>query len=621
MIKKRYLVALGAFTAGLTACGADVSAPAGSGAAATVPPGTGAGATGGSSTGGSATGGSSTGGSSTGGSSAGGATGGSSTGGSSTGGSSTGGTAGDVGGGAGGTSSIPVCAPGVPATSQIPRMLNRQYDAVMRDLLGETTVGGAVPSAGLYADYDGPMNTDAWRLYQDVASKIAADVMAGANKAKFIACDPAMAQCLTDTIKAFGRKAFRRPLTDAEVTSFQKLTAVTPAGTAAQVAESILYTFLVSPSFIQITELAQTPDAASGALALSSYEVAARLSFLLWGSIPDDTLTAAADADQLKTKDQILAQAQRMMGVKEKSAPMVAAFHEHYLEMDNDNSHWWKISHDATKFPLYADTEKATMRAELDTFFQDVTFENGGFKDLFLSTAAYVTKATAPIYGLDPSAYGDTLTKVSLDATQRPGFLTRAGFLSSYSHNDSTSPILRGAFVSVNVIGVNPGAPDPNAFLTPAPAGTYYTERQYVEALTGQTACRGCHIAFVNPPGYVLENFDAIGAWQTVDQRANGDASVGTIDSTADVTFDSDGTKKTITNPLQMMQEIASIPAAKNIYAQKWVNFATGRDANPNDQCVVDDLNMKLSQDGYTIVSMLTDLTQADSFRLRVKGN
>ena len=616
MIKKRYLVALGAFSGAIAACGADIGAPQGSGAASGAVGGSAP--TGGTGTGGASGGSAPTGGTGTGGASGGTATGGTGTGGTSTGGTGTGGTGTGGSAGAGASSDgPPVCAPGIPVSSQVPRMLNRQYDAVMKELLGVATA----PSAGLYADYDGPMNADAWRLYQDVATKIAADTMAGANKAKFIACDPAMAQCLTDTIKAFGRKAFRRPLTDAEVTSFQRLTTVTPAGTAAQVAESILYTFLVSPSFIMIPELAQTKDTASGAIALSSYEVAARLSFLLWGSIPDDTLAAAADANMLTTKEQILAQAQRMMGIREKAAPMVAAFHEHYLDMDNDNSHWWKIDHDATKFPLYASTDKPLLRAELDSFFQEIAFNSGTFKDLFLSNIGFVNNATAPLYGLSASAYGADLTKVELDATTRPGFLTRTGFLSSFAHNDATSPILRGAFITVNVIGVNPGAPDPNAFLTAAPPGDYKTERQYVAALTGQTACRGCHIDFINPPGYVLENFDAVGSWQTVDQRAMGDASVGTIDATADITIDNAGTKVSITNPLQMMQEIAKAPAAKGIYAQKWVHFATGRDANPNDQCTVDDLDMKLSNDGYTILNMLTDLTQSDSFRLRVKGS
>ncbi len=612
MMKKRYLAALGAFSSALAACSGEVGGGnAGTGAASAVG-GSGATASGGS----SATG---TGGTGTGGASGGSApTGGTAGAGAGTTGGAGGATGGSAGVGAAGTGAA-TCVPGIPTSSQIPRLLNRQYDAAVRDLLGITTLtDGKLPSDELYPDFDGPLNTDAWRFYQDVGAKIAAQVMAGANKAMFINCDPAAAGCLTNTIKDFGRKAFRRPLTPDEEASFARLGALTPAGTPAEVAEATLYAFLVSPSFLQITELTQEQEA--GAIKLSQYEVAARLSFLLWGSVPDDALNVAADSNQLTTKEQILAQAERMIAVREKTAPLIAGFHRSYLEMDNADAHWWKVDHDKTKYPLYAGEDvKTTYAEELDDFFEDVAFSGGTFKDLFLSSVAYVNNATAALYGLDPAAYGPTLTRVELDPATRPGFLTRLGFLSSYSHYDSSSPILRGAFITVNIIGVNPGAPDPNFFLTPPPEGTYNTERAYTEALTDQPNCRGCHIPYVNPPGFALENFDSIGAWQTVDPRANGDAVAGAIDTTVDVTF-SEGNTKTVNGPLELMQGIVETPAAKRIYAEKWVTFATGRLPNANDACTVDMLDINLSTDGYTVLNLLADLTQADSFRLRVRA-
>src|SRR5690606_11323224 len=123
-------------------------------------------------------------------------------------------------GGAGPGPGASACVPGVPATTQIPRLLNRQYDAVMRDLLGVTAVaanGNQPPSSLLTIDFDGAMNADAWRLYRTAADTIAKEVMSGPNRSKFIACNPADAGCLSETIRAFGRKAFRRPLTDMEV--------------------------------------------------------------------------------------------------------------------------------------------------------------------------------------------------------------------------------------------------------------------------------------------------------------------------------------------------------------------------------------------------------------------
>lgn len=509
-----------------------------------------------------------------------------------------------------------MCTPGVPATTQIPRLLNREYESVVRDLLNVTTIGADSKTASqlLVADSDGPMTPDSWRIYQDVAGQIAHAVMSGPNKAMFIRCDPAAAGCLDQTVRTFGRKAFRRPLTDAEATRFQKLAQTMPAGTPDQVAETTLQAFLVSPSFLLIPELSTTADRASMGFTLSSYEIATRLSFLLWGSLPDDALDAAADANQLQSKEQILAQAKRMIAVREKTGPLVAAFHRDWVQMNNGNAHWWKIDHDPKKFPLFTADAKPSWQAELDAFFEEVAFTGGSFKDLLLSNVAFVNKFNAAIYGLDPAKFSTDLVKTPLDATQRPGFMTRAGFLSSYADYDSTSPILRGAFISVYMLGVNPGPPIPGATMMTV-QGNFKTQRAYVEALTKPAQCMGCHTAIVNPPGFVMEGYDALGKLQTTDPRGGAiDASV----TTANVTFATNSMKQ-ITSASQLMTEIAQTPKAQELYAQAWVAYAFGRDPNANDQCLVDQLDQKLSQNGYSILGLLADLTQADSFRVRVR--
>lgn len=522
--------------------------------------------------------------------------------------------------GSAGTPSVPggppdVCVPGIPATSQIPRLLNRQYEAVVRDLLGVTGLGADDKTASqlLVADADGPMAPDAWRIYRDVGEQIARTVMTGPSRSRFIGCDAAEAGCLEQTIRTFGRKAFRRPLTDAEVARFQRLGETTPAGTPDEVAETTLFAFLVSPSFLLLPELTTTQDPTGQGLQLSGHEVATRLSFLLWGSVPDDTLNAAADADQLQTKDQILAQAQRMIAVREKTGPLVASFHRDWVQMNNGNAHWWKLDHDPSTYPLYSADAKPSWQAELDAFFEDVAFEGGSFEDLLLSNVAYVNEHSAAIYGLDPATYGADLTKVQLDAAQRPGFMTRAGFLGSYAGYDATSPILRGAFIAVYMLGVNPGPPIPGATMMTV-AGDFQTQRAYVEALTKPEPCNSCH-TIINPPGFVLESYDGIGKLQTVDPRGGAiDAAV----TTATVNF-GDGNTKQITSPLELMQEIAQTPKAKQLYAQAWVSYAFGRAPNSSDTCIVDQLDTKLAQGDYGILDLLADLTQADSFRVRAR--
>jgi hypothetical protein len=530
----------------------------------------------------------------------------------------TAGTAGTPGVGPNGGEMLPPdgpCMPGIPVTTQIPRLLNRQYENVVRDLLGITAVDGKPLSEALVGDFTGPMTAPAWQVYQEVAAKIAALVMSGPTKSMFIACDPAAAGCLKTTIETFGRKAFRRALTPEEVASFETLSKTTPPGSPAEVAEATLNAFLVSPSFLLIPEL--NTEVEGSAIKLSQQETAARLSFLLWGSVPDEALNAAADAGQLATKDQILTQAKRMVALREKTGQLVSAFHGEWAQMNNGSGHWFKIDHDPAKFPGYDAAAKTSYKKELDAFFEEIAFTNGSFQDLLLSNVAFVNKDNAAIYGLDAAQYGTDLTKVTLDNAQapRPGFLTRAGFLSSYSNYDASSPILRGAFIAVSILNVNPGAPVPGAAEAKA-EGTFATQRAYVEALTEKAQpCMGCH-QILNPLGYVLENYDGIGKWQTTDPRGGAiDASV----TTATVQL-GDGVTKEISSPVQLMQELAKMPKAQELYARAWVSYAFGRNPNANDQCVVDTLKMKLAGTGYNILSLLGDLTQADSFRLRVRG-
>ena len=507
--------------------------------------------------------------------------------------------------------------PGIPQTSQIPRMKGVAYDNVVRDLLGLTTLSGngnQPPSAILAPDSDGALTDIAWNGYLSAAAEIASEVMAGGNKSNFLTCDPATntTTCLTNIVKSFGRKAFRRPLTSTEVTSFMRLASLTPAGTPAEVAEAILYAFLASPSFILLPELAQDKDS-SGSLKLNSYEVATRLSFLLWSSVPDDTLSSAADSGQLTTKDQIGAQAQRML--KSDKAKAVVTNFVHYYAGIETGSHWINNnSHDSAKYPSFTDASYAPALAEIDAFFQDVVLNGGKFKDIFLGTSGFVTKDTAALYGLSSGSYGTQPTKVQLDSKQRPGFLTRVGFLSTFSKYDVTSPILRGAFISGRVLGVNPGTPDPAFINMTPPTANYTTQRQAVEALTANEPCHSCHGVNINPSGFVLEHYNSVGTWQDKDPLG------GDIDGTADVRFSATNTK-TIDSPLALMTEIGNLPEAKRYLAQQWVAFASGRVANQNDACVVDQLSTNMASDSYPVLSVVSDYTQADSFRLRTVGN
>ncbi|KYF66421.1 hypothetical protein BE11_46610 [Sorangium cellulosum] len=504
-------------------------------------------------------------------------------------------------------------------TSQIRRLTNAQYDRTVRDLLGVTALaasGNVAPSTLLATDQAGSLTDLGWSAYRSVAEMIAAQVMADpALRKNFLKCTPSGdgAACLHDTIVEFGRRAFRRPLTQAEVARFDAIAAkgpqITANGTPEEVAEALLYMFLISPSFIQRAEITEAPGDA-GSFVLSSHEVASRLSYMLWGTIPDEALNQAADQGQLSTPAQILAQAQRMLQ-DPRARQMVASFHRYYLEL-GPNTRWDSAQRDTTMFPAFDRSLIPIMAEETERFFDHVAFTRGeGFQEFFLSPIAFVNAATAPLYGLKPADFGSELQEVTLDPVERPGFLTRVGFLNAYSSYNRTSPILRGVFITKDVLGIDPGTPPPGALETPLPEGADLdTNRKRVDAQTAGAACAACHHSFINPPGFVMEAYDAVGAWQTHEAPTGAP-----IDTVADVRIDGEPVK--VASPADLMAKLASSRNAQRQYAQKWVSYAYERDGHPLDACTVNDLTAKITAGGYTILELVTDLTQSPSFRTR----
>jgi hypothetical protein len=256
------------------------------------------------------------------------------------------------------------------------------------------------------------------------------------------------------------------------------------------------------------------------------------------------------------------------------------------------------------------------MQEETEMFFDNVVFAKGGsFDDLLKSTTAFVSSATARLYGLDPAKFTTALTETQLDQN-RPGFLTRLGFLNAYSGYSGTSPILRGAFITKQVLGIPIGAPPPGAEQTPLPpsSATLDTNRKRFDALTAADECKTCHAPFVNPPGFAMEAFNTVGSWQTTETGTSTP-----IDSTADVMLDA-STKVHVSGPKELMAAIVTSRGAKAQYASKWVSFAYQRESHPDDACTVQQLATKMTVGGYTVQNLITDLTQTLSFRVRVAG-
>jgi hypothetical protein len=292
-----------------------------------------------------------------------------------------------------------------------------------------------------------------------------------------------------------------------------------------------------------------------------------------------------------------------------KARAKVSDFHQQYAHMGL-GTRWADIARDPAVYPAFSTAMTPLMSDETTRFFDYVVFDKAGsFRDLLTSPVGFVNATLAPLYGLDPAQYGTDLVPVNLDPATRSGIFTRLGFLTSYSLYNRPSPILRGAFLQKEVLCTTIGAPPPDAQSTPLPV-TGTTNRERVTAQTSGAVCMGCHTNIINPTGFALEEYDAIGAYQPMEAGMPTNTAATVIIGQNAVP---------VTGAVDLMGKIADSPEAQQCYTQKLVQFAFDRALTGQDVCTVQDLAGRLSQSGYTLVSLITDLTQTPSFRYRAK--
>jgi hypothetical protein len=503
-----------------------------------------------------------------------------------------------------------ICVPGVPGTSQLPRLSRVQFDNTVRDLL----YVDVAPSALLAPDSDGSVDQRAWDGYKAAAVAVSETVMADESaRSQVITCTPSGdgAECAAQLIRDLGRRAFRRPLTPEETTRFSALierrAAITPTGSFDELAQLIIEAFLLSPSFIIRGEIAEQPS--DQYFALSDYEVASRLSYLLWDSMPDEPLFAAAEAGGLSTPEGIRVQAERLLA-NPRARAVVRSFHEHFLHM-GQGTRWDGINRDPTLFPDFREGMGELFAEETHRFVEHVVFDLGGtYQDLILEPIGFVNADLAPLYGLSAADFGAELVPTPLTEPERAGLFTRLGFLASHSYYDRSSPIHRGAFLQKYALCAPVGTPPPGAEGEPLPTEGLNTNRERVDAQTGTGGCVNCHHTYINPTGFALEAFDAIGAVQVTESFSGAP-----INTSASVLIG--GETVDVTGPAELSQAIAHAPEAHACYARKWVEYAYDRALNNQDACVMEDLTDRLTAGGYTVLQLISDLTQSESFRLR----
>jgi len=409
-------------------------------------------------------------------------------------------------------------------------------------------------------------------------------------------------------ITSFGRRAFRRPLTDDEVakhlTLFNQGPTLYPGVDAFKAGASlVIQALLQSPHFLYRTELG-TAAAGANKVPLNDYEVAAKLALALTNTMPDDELLAAADAGQLHDAAKVSEAAAHLLDGP-RGTTGLNNFQLQVFRLGTYDG----ITRDAAVFPDFTPNTPTAMRQEVLQFLQWIFAEGRGVKDFYTAPVGFVSAPLAPLYGLTGTFAADTASKVDLDPAQRSGLLTQPGFLSSYITDNDPDIIHRGVFIAQRILCVELPAPDPKATALVA-LQPNMTNRERVEATTGKGTCgQACHSALFNPLGYAFENYDAIGKYRTMDHGKP----VNAADS-----YTLDGELKSFSNGVELSHLIAEAKQTHDCYVQKMMTYLHGRLLAPEEAQTVD-YYARLSRAGKVSLHDLTlSVVTSDAFLNRL---
>ncbi|HEV3192028.1 MAG TPA: DUF1588 domain-containing protein [Polyangiaceae bacterium] len=425
--------------------------------------------------------------------------------------------------------------------------------------------------------------------------------------AMVLSCVPTSAtdaQCpLSQVLGTFGRRAFRRPLTTADVDRYASVAtdiAKEPGGSILVGLKYAVSAILQSPEFLYRVELGVPSPADGGRDKYTAFEMASRLASLLWGSVPDETLLNAAASGKLSTPDGVLAQATTMISAQRAHQAFIDFANDLY-GMDPSSAMSLSATFKDPKFyPNWTQTLPMAMQQELSMRIDDAAF-NGDYLSLYDSPVVFVNNELAQIYGL-PKAAMDGFRRLTLPAgSPRLGLLGSGAILASNGLPQRTSPTLRGRFVSEQLLCKTVPPPPPNvntSALDMLPPGS--SVKAVLEQHRRNPACASCH-ALMDPVGLGLENFDSIGAYRTTDNNAPIDAT-GDLDGAA---FRDEASLSTV---------LRNHPNAAACFVTKLYEQAQGRTPLDVDQPVLASLGKQFDQ-GHRADQLLLDIVSSDAYR------
>jgi mono/diheme cytochrome c family protein len=423
-----------------------------------------------------------------------------------------------------------------------------------------------------------------------------------ASRKKILICDPnSGAACVDKIISTLARRAYRRPVTRAEVASLLKFVELAKADrqSVEQGIALAIQAMLVSPNFLFRIERDSTPSA-SKIHQVSEFELASRLSYFLWSSTPDDVLLDLAEAGKLRTPTVLDAQVKRMLADPRSSA-LASNFAGQWLEVRNLDS----VKPDPQKFPEWDTGLRDAMKTETRMFFEAVLREDRPVTDFLNAPYTFLNERLAKHYGIAGVA-GPEFRRVELTGDQRGGILSQAAVLTVSSYPTRTSPVIRGKYVLSNILGTPPPPPPADVpAIDEAAVGNTGSMRQQLEVHRANPTCASCH-SRMDPLGFGLENYDALGKWRSKDGKFPIDAS-GTLPS-----------GQTFTSPAEMRTILlALLPEFSRCLTEKMLTYSLGRGLQTYDNRTVDEMNQKLAASGYHFQSLIYEIVKSFPFQSR----
>ena len=417
------------------------------------------------------------------------------------------------------------------------------------------------------------------------------------------AAEAEQAACARRVLSGLARRAYRRPVTPADLDVLVGFFdgGRREGGFDAGV-EMALRWLLASPGFVLRVERDPAGVAAGESYAVSDLELASRLSFFLWSSIPDDELLDLAAAGRLRDRAVLEAQARRMLA-DERSRALVTSFASQWLYLRNVPA----VVPDEDRFPDVGEGLRQAMRRETELFVESVFREDRSVLDLLTADYTFVNERLARHYGM-PGVYGSHFRRVPVAHEARRGLLGHASILSVTSYPNRTSPVLRGKWVLENLLGTPPALPPPDvpALEETTGSGEALSMREATERHRANPVCASCH-RLMDPPGFALEQFDAVGRFRTRSVAGTP------IDASGELP---DGTR--FDGAAGLREALVGRPERfVGTLTEKLLTYALGRGLEHYDAPAVRAVTRAAAEDGYRFSSLVVGIVESAPFRMR----